>query len=201
MKLYYFPGACSQAPHIVAQEAGIPLTLVRLDTKNLRTETGADFRAINPKLFVPVLDLDDGTRLTEAAVILQYLSDLRPQSALLAPFGTRERWTQMEWLNFTATEVHKLFRPLIKDAPEDAKTWNRNLLGPALDVVAAQLGDRDYLLGAFTAVDAYLSVVLGWTRFIKYDTSAWPNINAYLKRVRARDGVRAALRAEGLLKE
>lgn len=201
MKLYYFPGACSQAPHIVARELGIPLTLERVDTEIQRTETGAVFTDVNPKGLVPVLKLDDGTVYTEAAVILQVLADMKPEAGLLAKWGTAQRYRQMEWLNYTATEVHKLFRPMIKNGPEGAQEYAREQLKEALAFINHQLEGKEYLLGAFTAVDPYMSVVLGWTRVIKFDTTAWPNIATYIKRVRARPAAREALKAEGLLKE
>jgi glutathione S-transferase len=184
----------------VAREADLQIALERVDTKELRTETGVDYRTINPQGYVPVLQLDEGGYLTEAAVIVQYLADRRPEKGLMAAFGTLERYRQMEWLNFTATELHKTFRPLIKGGAESELAYARQHLGESLDVVARQLEGRDYLFGkAYTAPDAYTSVVLGWARFIKFDLARWPSVGAYLKRVRERPAVRAALQAEGLL--
>ena len=76
MKLYYFPGACSLSPHIVLLEAGLPFTMVKVDSKTKKTETGADYLAINSKGAVPTLQLDDGRVLTEGPAVVQYLADL-----------------------------------------------------------------------------------------------------------------------------
>lgn len=201
MKLYWFPGACSQAPHIIAREAGVPIEFVKVDPKRGTTETGDDYRKKNPLGLVPLLELDDGTLLTEAAVLVQYLSDLKPAAGLMAAHGTLARVQQQSRLNFIATEVHKSFRPLIKGGPPDAQSYALDLLPPAFDVVASWLVGREWLTGsAFGVVDAYFSVVFGWTRFIKYDTTRWPSLVDHLQRVRAREQVREALRAEGLLK-
>lgn len=201
MKLYWFPGACSQAPHMIAREAGLPIQLVKVDTKEGRTEGGADYRLTNPMGLVPVLELADGTLLSEAAVILHYLADLAPEAGLIAPAGTMARWQQLSRLNFVATEVHKTFRPLIKKEAEETQRYARELLPPAFDIVAGWLHGREWLTGpTFGVVDAYFAVVFAWTRFIKYDTTRWPTLVDHLQRVRGRDKVRDALRAEGLLK-
>ena len=111
MKLYYAPAACSLAPHIALSEAGLDHELVRVDLRTHTLPDGRDYVAVNPKGYVPVLELDDGTRLTEAAVILQYIADRKPGS--LAPaFGSLPRYQLMERLNFIATEIHKGFGPL-----------------------------------------------------------------------------------------
>jgi glutathione S-transferase len=200
MKLYYFPGSCALAPHIVAREAGLDVTIEKVNTQEMRTETGADYRAINPKGYVPVLQLPNGEYLTEAAVIVQYLADLKPEAKLLAPFGTLERYRQMEWLNYIATELHKLFTPLIKGGPEETKAQHRQRLGEQLTYLAPRFEGGEYLQGGFTACDAYLFTVLGWARFIKFDTTPWPWVHPYIKRMRERPGVQAALREQGLLK-
>ena len=138
MKLYYSPGACSLSPHIVAREAGLPLTLVRVDTKNKRTETGDDYRAINPKGYVPLLELDDGRRLTEGPAIVQYLADLVPAARLAPAGGTFERVRLQEWLNFITSEIHKQFSPLFDPAmPEEAKARFRDKLAERRDPAAA----------------------------------------------------------------
>lgn len=201
MKLYWFPGACSQAPHMIAREADIPIELVKVDTKEGKTESGEDYRDVNPLGLVPVLQLDDGTLLTESAVIVQYLADCRPEAGLIAKYGTMQRWQQMSRLNFIATEIHKTYRPIIKQGPEEAQRYARELFPPAFDVVSGWLAGNTWLTGAsFGVVDAYFAVVFSWTRFIKYDTTRWPTLVDHLQRVRGRDKVRDALRAEGLLK-
>jgi len=201
MKLYYAPGTCSLSPHIVAREAGLPLTLVRVDNKNKTTESGEDYRAINPKGYVPLLELDNGVRLSEGPAIVQYLADLAPASKLAPANGTVERYQLQEWLNFITSEVHKQFSPLFDATmPDEAKEKFRNRLATRFDWIAGQLKGRDYLTGSFTVADAYLFVVLGWTKFTGPDLARWPVLQEFVARVAARPHVQEALKAEGLLK-
>ena len=201
MKLYYAPGVCSMSPHIVAREAGIPITLVKVDNKNKKTETGEDYRAINPKGYVPLLELDNGVRLTEGPAIVQYLADLAPASKLAPPNGTLERYQLQEWLNFITSEVHKQFSPLFDPTmPEEAKEKFRTQLAARFDWLVEQLQGREYLMGSFTAADAYLFAVLGWTKFTGPDLARWPVLQEYVARIAARPRVQEVLRAEGLLK-
>jgi glutathione S-transferase len=201
MKLYYAPGTCSLSPHIVAREAGLPLTLVRVDNKNKKTESGEDYRAINPKGYVPLLELDNGARLSEGPAIVQYLADLAPAARLAPANGTFERYQLQEWLNFITSEVHKQFSPLFDATmPDEAKEKFRNKLASRFDWVAEQLRGRDYLMGSFTVADAYLFVVLGWTKFTGPDLARWPALQQYVDRIAARPRVQEALKAEGLLK-
>lgn len=203
MKLYYSPGACSLSPHIVLREAGLPFDLEKVDLKSKRTETGADFLAVNPKGYVPALRLDDGSVLTEGPAIVQYLADRAPDSGLAPAAGTPERYRLMEWLNFISTELHKSFGALFNPEMPDAwKTWVRGLLGRRLDFVAAQLGDRSYLMGeTFSVADAYLFTILGWGRWVDVDIGRWSVLETYSGRIAGRQAVHAALVAEGLLKE
>ena len=199
MKLYYVPGACSQAPHIVAREAGLPIELVKVDLAARRTADGEDFYAVNPKGAVPTLKLDDGEILTENAVILQYLAD---QSADLAlPRSGIERYRQLEWLNFIATEIHKGYGPLWNPAtPDSFKAVTREALGKKFDYLQARIGDGPYILAErFSILDAYAFAVLNWTRVHQIDINRWPGLAAYLARVAARPAVQETLRAEGLL--
>ena len=201
MKLYYSPGACSLSPHIVAREAGLPLTIVRVDTKNKTTESGDDYRAINPKGYVPLLELDNGVRLSEGPAIVQYLADLAPAAKLAPANGTFERYRLQEWLNFITSEIHKQFSPLFDGTmPEEAKEKFRNKLAGRFDLLAEQLKGRDYLMGSFTVADAYLFTVLGWTRYTGPDLARWPVLQAYVDRVAARPQVQVAMKEEGLLK-
>lgn len=201
MKLYYAPGTCSLSPHIVAREAGLPLTLVRVDNKNKVTEAGDDYRAIQPKGYVPLLELDNGVRLSEGPAIVQYLADLAPASRLAPANGTLERYQLQEWLNFITSEVHKQFSPLFDATmPDEAKEKFRGKLATRFDWIAGQLNSRDYLMGSFTVADAYLFVVLGWTKFTGPDLARWPVLQQYVARVAARPHVQEAMKAEGLLK-
>jgi glutathione S-transferase len=203
MKLYYSPGACSLSPHIVAREAGLPLTLVRVDTKGKKTIGGDDYMTINGKGYVPLLELDDGTRLTEGPAIVQYLADRAPQTKLAPANGTIERYQLQEWLNFITSEIHKQFSPLFDATmPEEAKAKFRDKLAVRFDWIVKQLGDKPYLTGAdFTVADAYLFTVLNWTKWTGIDLGRWPSLQRYVARVADRPHVSIALHEEGLLKK
>ena len=202
MKLYYAPGACSQAPHIVLREAGLPFDAVKVDLAAKRTETGEDYAAINPKGAVPALRLDDGSVLTENAVILQFLADQAPDAGLI-PAGGLERYRLLEWVNFIATELHKGFGPLWNPAtPAEFKQVTREQLGRKFDYLQNALRDRPYIAGErFTIADAYAFVVLNWTAMHEIDLSRWPGLTAFSARVAQRPAVRRTLVAEGLLSE
>ncbi|HEY0113158.1 MAG TPA: glutathione transferase GstA [Allosphingosinicella sp.] len=201
MKLYYAPGACSQAPHIVAREAGLPVEIVKVDLAAKQTEHGEDYRSINPKGSVPALRLDSGEVLTENAVILQYLADQAPGSELALPESGIERYRLLESLNFIATELHKGFGPLWNPAAPDAfKDATRELLGKKFHYLQQKIGDGPYILGErFSILDAYAFVVLNWSRIHRIDVDRWPGLALYLKRVSERPAVQETLRAEGLI--
>ena len=158
MKLYYFAGACSLSPHIVALEAGLPFTMVKIDSKTKKTESGADYLAINSKGAVPALQLDDGRVLTEGPAIVQYLADLKPESGLAPRAGTFERYQLMEILNYITSEVHKSFSPLFNPASSaEVKETAVANLGKKFDWLSGFLGTKPFLLGnTFTVADAYL---------------------------------------------
>ncbi|HKW79514.1 MAG TPA: glutathione transferase GstA [Casimicrobiaceae bacterium] len=201
MKLYYAPGACSLSPHITLLEAGLPATLVKVDTKTHRFADGADFYGVNAKGYVPVLELDDGRRLTEGPAIVQYLADRNPDSGLAPAAGTFERYRLQEWLNFITSELHKQFSPFFSSTtPAEYKDLLRDKIAGRLGWLADQL-DGDYLLGRqFTVADAYLYTILRWSKYAGIDLARWPRLAAYQARVEARPHVREALLAEGLVK-
>lgn len=202
MKLYYSPGACSLSPHIVLREAGLPVELVKVDLKSHRLASGADYTKLNAKGYVPALELEDGTLLTEGPAIVQYLADRVPQSGLAPANGTIERYRLQEWLNFLTSEVHKSFSPLFKpDALDAWKEAARDNLARRLTYVEQRLGDRPYLAGeTFTVADAYLFTLLNWCQWTNVDLGRWPALKAHHERVAARPKVQEALRAEGLAK-
>jgi glutathione S-transferase len=201
MKLYYSNGACSLSPHIVAVEAGIPVTLVRANLKNKTAADGSDFTKINSKGTVPALQLDDGRVLTEGPAIVQYLADLKPEANLAPRFGTFERYQLMELLNYITSELHKAFSPLFSPAttPEMRATIVAQL-GKKFDWLVSSLGAKQFLMGdTFTVADAYLFTILNWTNYVKLDLSQWPTLVDYQARIGARPKVKEALKAEGLL--
>jgi glutathione S-transferase len=199
MKLYFSPGACSLHPQIALREAGLPFELVRVDLRAHKVATdGSDFYALNPKGYVPLLELDDGERLTEGAVIVQYLADLNPSAKLLPPPGTMARLRVQEWLHFLGTEVHKQFAPLFnRQLPETEHEVYRNKLGGRFDYIVKELGDHPFLTGdTFTVSDGYLYNLLRWTVHTGIDRGRWPTLQAYFDRIDARPSVQASLAAE-----
>ncbi len=202
MKLYLSPGACSLAPHIVALEAGSKATYEKVDLRAKKTESGADFTAINPKGYVPALELDNGEILTEVSNLIQYLADQAPGSDLLPELGTPARYRVLEWIGFISTELHKGFGPLFKpDTPDAYKTIAVANLNRRLAYLDEVLAGRSYLVGdRFTVADAYLFTILRWSEPLKFDISGYKNVVAYMARVANREKVRQALQDEGLLK-
>jgi glutathione S-transferase len=201
-KLYYSPGACSLSPHIVLREAGLPFSLVLASTKTKKLADGSDYLAINSKGYVPLLELDDGQRLSEGPAIVQYIADQAPATGLAPAAGTMARYRLMEWLNFITSELHKGFSPLFTPGmPDEAKAMAQKKLGERLAWVDGQLAGKDYLMGdTFTVADAYLFTVAGWGKYVGVDISGLQNLSAYMGRVAARPAVHDALKAEGLLK-
>ncbi|MBN6043272.1 glutathione transferase GstA [Citrobacter sp. ku-bf4] len=200
MKLFYKPGACSLASHITLRESGKDFTLDGVDLMKKRLENGDDFFAVNPKGQVPALLLDDGTLLTEGVAIMQYLADSVPDRQLLAPVSSISRYKTLEWLNYIATELHKGFTPLFRpDTPEEYKPTVRALLEKKMQYVDAALSEGQWICGSrFTIADAYLFTVLRWAYAIKLNMDGLDHIAAYMKRMAARPGVAAAMKAEGL---
>lgn len=202
MKLYYATGTCSLSPHIVALEAGIGLQLERVDIRTIPrlTDAGADYARINPNLYVPALELDDGTILLEGTAIVQYLADLAPGSGLAPPAGSVARVRLQSWLGFIATELHKAFSPWLFHPEYGAQAQDvaRSRIAARLDYVERQLADgRAFLLGAqFTVADAYLFTILNWSGFVGVDLAAFARVRALLDRVAARPAVQQAIRAE-----
>ncbi|MHB1280866.1 MAG: glutathione transferase GstA [Acidithiobacillus sp.] len=203
MKLYYSPGACSLSPHIILNEGGFSFDKEKVDLASRKTETGADYTAVNPDGYVPALRLDDGQVLTEGPAIIQYLADRVPEKKLAPPMGTIERYRLMQWLNFISTELHKGFSPLFNpQAPEAWKAVATAQLARRLGSVSLQLEGKDWLLGNdFTVADAYLFTVLGWGRYVGIELERWPVLKAYQDRVFMRPAVQSTLKAEGLLQD
>jgi glutathione S-transferase len=203
MKLYYSPGVCSLAPHILAQEAGISLKYEKVDLASKRTETGADFWQINGKGYVPALEIAAGEVLTEGPAIAQYLADLKPESKLAPANGTKERYRLQEMLGYINSEIHKSYSPLFKDdTPEATRTERKAYLHKRYAYLDAILAKQPYLLGdSFTAADAYLFTVTRWAKGASVDLSDLKALNEFQDRVAARPAVQAALSAEGLLKK
>ncbi|SLK14854.1 glutathione S-transferase [Enterobacter sp. NFR05] len=200
MKLFYKPGACSLASHIVLREAGKEFELARVDLAKKCLENGDDFLAINPKGQIPALAINADTLLTEGVAIMQYVADSAPKSDLLPPVGFLSRYKTLEWLNFVATELHKGFTPLFRpDTPEAFKPTARALLEKKLEYVDAELADQQWINGEnFSIADAYLFTVLRWAVAVKLNFPQAGNIANYMQRVASRPAVAAAMAAEGI---
>lgn len=198
MKLYFSPGACSLCPHIVLHEAGLAHESVKVDLKTHQLADGSDYYAINPRGYVPLLELDDGQRLTENAALVQYLAECAPDRGLLPPAGTLARTRAQEWLAFIGSELHKSFSPLFNPAmPEEAKALFKKKLGERFAWVDRQLAGKSYLMGeTFSVADAYLFVITGWTARVGIDIAGLEYLTAHQARMKQRPSVQAALQAE-----
>ncbi|WP_127956696.1 glutathione transferase GstA [Serratia microhaemolytica] len=200
MKLFYTAGACSLSPHIVLHEIGLDFTAEKVDLAQKKTESGVDYFTINPKGQVPALLLDDGTLLTEGAVIVQYLADQAPESNLLPAVGSLSRYQALEGLNYVATELHKGFTPLFKPGtPDEYKVIVRERLDSQFNYLNTLFAKQPYLAGQrFTIADAYLFTVLRWTKPMQLDISKYAHLQAYFDRIASRPAVKATLSDEGL---
>lgn len=200
MKLYYSPGACSQAPHILLHELGLSHETEKVDLRTKRTASGRDYREINPKGSVPSLELENGEVLTENAVVLQFLGDRSGLEQVLPPMGDFRRYRVLEWVNYIATELHKSFGPLFKpDASAETKAFFKSLLEERIDHVEREFGEGPFLLGdILTLPDLYLFVMTGWAEKM-LEFGRWPNLQAFRARMMERDSVRQVLEFEGLL--
>ena len=199
MKLFYKPGACSLASHIVLREIGGPFDIESVDTVAGRTADGNDYRQINSKGYVPALQLDDGQILTEGPAILQYLADGAPDAALSPKIGSIARARMLEQLTFVSSELHKAFGPLFQHGSTEAeKSAAREAVAKKFDHVEAAFGERP-AEDAFTIADAYLFVVANWANFTGIDLAKWPRLSAFASRIAERPTTQAAMRAEGLI--
>jgi glutathione S-transferase len=197
MKLYIIPGACSLAVNIALREAGIRFQLAKLDLETGKAEDGADFRTINPKGYVPALQLDDGRVLTENVAVLQYVADQNPQAKLAPPFGSFERYRLMEWLSFINSELHKGFSPLYSPAAtEELRQYARSHVGKRFDYLHGVVRDPYLVGGQFTIADAYLFTVLSWANEAGLGLDRWPGLASYQARIARRPHVIAAIESE-----
>lgn len=209
MKLFYSPGACSLAPHIVMAELNMAYEVESVDLRKKITATGADFKMINPKGSVPALRLESGDIMTESGVLIQYLADQKPEAGLFAKFGSMERFRTQEMINFISTDLHKNFTPLwitsliakSTETQNDITTFYKAVLTQKLAFVSEKLGSNDYIMGKdFSIADAYLFTVMSWAKMKEIDLNQFSNLNNYMARMSARPAVQKAMREEGLIK-
>lgn len=199
MKLFYSPGACSLSPHIVLEELRLPYQPEKVDLRTHRTADGGDYYAINPKGYVPALQLDDGKVLTEGPAIVQYLAEQKPEAKLAPASGSFEHYQLQEWLNFIATEIHKTLGPLFHPMSAEAREAILTKVANRFEYLGRQLGSRQYLMGDnFSVADAYLFAILRWTPRFHIDLAKWPVLKAFYDRVAARPAVQTTLKAEGI---
>lgn len=202
MKLYYSPGACSLAPHIVAREAGIHVDLEKVDLASHKLDDGSNYYDVNPRGYVPALRLKDGEPvLTEANILVQYLADQKPDTGLMPKAGTTERYRAQQWLAFIATELHKSLGWFwSKDTPEETKTILKAKLDKRFAELDGHFKSNDFLLGkAFSAADAYAFTIISWVNALGMNLKKFPNLQSFMDRVAARPKVQEALKAEGLI--
>jgi glutathione S-transferase len=202
MKLYYSPAACSLSPHIALYEAGLKFDAILANTKTHKLADGTDYYTINALGYVPLLELDDGTRLTEGSAIVQYIADQAPEKNLAPANGTIARYQLQSLLNFISTEIHKGFSLLFKPGmPVEAQQIAKDGLAHRLAWIDGQLAGKQYLMGDhFTVADGYLFNVTNWAAFVKVDLTPYAHLVAYRARVAARQAVQQAMKAEGLIK-
>lgn len=200
MKLFYSKGACSLASHIALYEAGLNFEAVAVDLKS-KTYKGGDFNKVNPKGYVPALQLENGQVLTEGAAILQYIADQKPEANLIPKAGSFERYRTQEWLTFIATEIHKTFSPLwAAQTPEEVKVQSKEKLAKRFDYLSTHFEKNKFLMGTqFTVCDAYLFTVMSWSNYVNIDLTKWPKLMGYMETVKSRAGVLAALKAEHII--
>jgi glutathione S-transferase len=200
MKLYFSPGACSLASHIALREAGIDVELIKVEGRGAKTAAGRDFAEVTAKAYVPALELDDGSVLTEGTAILPFIADQAPASGLAPAPGTMERYRLHEWLGYINSEIHKSFSPFFAPGSTDAqKEAAKALLDRRLRYAQETLAGRDFLLGnVFTVADAYLYTVLSWCRYVNIDLGTWPVLKDYHDRIAERPAVVEARKQEGL---
>ena len=202
MKLYYAPGACSLAVHIALREIGANFDSVAVDLAKHTTADGADFHAISPRGYVPLLQLDDGSRHTEASSLLQYVADLDPAKALIGTAGSARRLAVVEWLTFVSTELHKVFSPWLwhKETAESTRQAAKDKLATRFAELDVLLSKQDYLAGEYSVADAYAFTIVNWANFLAMPLTPHPHLKTYLDRVSQRPRAQDALRAEGLVK-
>lgn len=201
MKLYYAPGACSLAPHIVIREAGLEAEMVRVDLATHRTADGADYFAVNPRGYVPAIELGDGSVHTEVAALLPWLAQQAPGAGLVPAAGSRERFEVDQWLVFVSSELHKAFSPWLwhKDTAASTREAVTARIEGRLDGMERHLSNREWLAaGRFSVADAYGFTILNWAPMLGMSLARWPNVQAWMTRVASRPAVAEALRAEGL---
>lgn len=202
MKLYYSPGACSLAVHIALREVGVTFEGMAVDLAKHTTAHGENFHDISPRGYVPMLELNDGSRHTEVASLLQYVADLDPAQTLIGAAGSARRLAVVEWLTFVSTELHKAFSPWLwhKETADSTRQAVKEKLATRFTELDALLSTQDHLAGEYSVADAYAFTIVNWANILALPMAPYPHLKDYLQRVSQRPHVQAALRAERLVK-
>jgi glutathione S-transferase len=203
MKLYYSPAACSLAVHIALREAGVAARLVSVDLAKHQLADGSDYLAIQPRGYVPLLELDDGSRHSEASALLQYVAESNPKAGLLPAVGSPERLQVLQWVTFVATELHKVFSPWLwhKETADSTRKAVKDKLASRFAELDQVLATRAFIAGdRFSIADAYAFTIVRWAPMLGMSLKSYPQLDAYLQRIASRPAVQAALQAEGLVK-
>lgn len=211
MKLYYKPGACSMASHIILNELNMPFSLEQVDTDQGTTESGQEFSTINPNGYVPALEINQGSSLgndvpiiiTENPAILQFLGDQDPSNKLAANTTSLERIRLQELLNFLSSELHKSFSPFFssRTLSDVEKRATQQNIARRINTIERNLSHgQDFLLGTdFTVADAYAFVILNWSNVIGMSLENWPLTCRYMELISQRPAVIQAMTTEGLI--
>lgn len=202
MKLYYTPGACSLAAHIVLEWMGKPYELQKV---SIHPPKSPELLQINPQGAVPVLE-ENGWVLTQNLAILNYLADSATDTTCSSDNSARHRADINRWLGFLNSDLHTAFKPLfggtvyLADHAIIAQTKDnaqKNILR-MLTTINQHLGQHEYLAGSLSMADAYLYVILRWVKSLGIDTSALSALQQFIQRMQANSGVQKALTMEGL---
>ena len=201
MRLFYSPGACSLASHIILRETGADFSLEKVDIAKHKYNVNQDFYALTVKGQVPLLEVDQDTYISEGPIVMQYIADHMKATTLLPEVGSLSRIRVLEWCNYLTSEIHKSFTPIFHSYLDKESTDKlKNILKKKLSFVDSQLSGQMYISGnKFTIADAYLFVLLSWTKPIALDISDLNNLKSFQERVAVRPAVREAMKAEGLI--
>lgn len=154
---------------------------------------------MNPKGYVPTIQLDDGSTLTENVAVLNYLADHTGHKLYTPESGSMEHYRLEEWLGFITTELHKSFAPIFQNGSELEKRRAREKILKRFAYVSQALKGKCFLMGnRMTVADAYLFVMIAWAKKSELNLSGFSNLNAFFQRMSERASVRRALKEEGL---
>lgn len=204
--LYFSPGACSFAAHVLLEELGAPYDTVRVSVAPQDQEQRKpEYLAVNPRARVPALAIADEI-LTESPAILAHLADNQPQAQLLPPPGSLPRARADEWMSFLSSTVHIAFAHLFRPeryadeatAKDEMKRKARSTIEHVLADIEGHLPAEGFALGRYSAIDPYLFVFYRWSKLNGFDTALTPKYRALAGRVLERPAVQRVFEQEKL---